>query len=186
MGRTLNERQRLCPVHESVTKVRSGAWCRFHFKGRAGGSAAAPKHSWSPVFVLCLPKCLPVNNSPDSSWQDTIDSQDPHPLFSPKPAQTSQTSLSTVMTNPSDSSQPCPVRPQPAGSSRWRGVAREDICGLNNRHSVRTAGADRPGAPLLCSAPYICRWSLEEEGLNVFAPSSLRCQAVSSLHPKGA
>lgn len=102
-------------------------------------------------------KCLPVNNSPDSSWQDTIDSQDPHPLFSPKPAQTSQTSLSTVLTNPSDSSQPCPVRPQPAGSSRWRGVAREDICGLNNRHSVRTAGADRPGAPLLCSAPYICR-----------------------------
>lgn len=135
---------------------------------RAGGCCCCTQtQSLWPVYQS-FTKCLRVNNRPDSSWQDTRWYPGP-PFLSPQPAQTGQTQPNpapsgTGLANPSDSSHPLPC-PTPTCSKRQMARrGRGDICRLDNRRSVRTAGADRLGAPLLCAAPYTCRLGLQEEG----------------------
>lgn len=90
-------------------------------------------------------------------------------LNRPKPARPSPAAPSgTENSVTPGSSQPCPARPPPSGSGRWRSLAAETSAGPDNRRSVRTAGADRPRAPLLCAAPYTCRWVVLEEGPTLF------------------
>lgn len=112
-----------------------------------------------PVYQS-FSKSVRVNNSSDSSWQDTIWYSGEPPLCThsrPKPARPNPgcppLALKTESPPPrrprSGSSQSCHGRPPPAGSGRWCGVAAETSAGRDNRLSVRTAGADRGPSPAI-------------------------------------
>lgn len=135
-----------------MSLFRQSRWLLLH------PNRADPESLWSVYQTFT--KCLRAHNSQTAAGRTPDDTRDPSRLHNrPKPARPNPTGpFGTGEKNPTpDSSQPCPARPP---TRRKRQMARRgcgDICRPDNRRSVRTAGADRLGAALLCAALYTCR-----------------------------